>query len=238
MQARCNIQLPSLDAWIMCNISSTMSIYNNKKADNSPFVLHRCSMYSDCSNRTWNAWLLKTWSWVDFCKSSASLPMCSSALLICVAEILPMLHAWMPHKKGCESARPCCSCDVAALMQIPAPQLWLPTRYTDLWVPHLETSFRWLRWGYVMCVTCQGEGRLVCTDKSSLIWFQALCTRYTSEFEAVHYAKRPVEDLIDCRHACCWGVYPVGKYYIALDDTFRIMNLDVKTGPVTELLPF
>jgi len=30
----------------------------------------------------------------------------------------------------------------------------------------------------------------------------------------------------------------IGKYYIALDDTFRIMNLDIKTSPATELLLF
>ena len=30
---------------------------------------------------------------------------------------------------------------------------------------------------------------------------------YTSEFEAVHYAKRLVEDLIDFSHACCWSIY-------------------------------
>ena len=50
---RCNIELPSLDARMMCSISSTMSLYNNQKADNGPSVLLRYSMYSsDRSNRT------------------------------------------------------------------------------------------------------------------------------------------------------------------------------------------
>ena len=51
-------------------------------------------------------------------------------------------------------------------------------------------------------------------DHSSLIDFERFAinslvqnTCYTSEFEAVHYAKRLVEDLNDCRHACCWSVY-------------------------------
>lgn len=54
-----------------------------------------------------------------------------------------------------------------------------------------------------MCGTCRGEGRLVCTDQSSSLDFKRFAvnslvrnTCYTSEFEAVHYAKRLVEDLI------------------------------------------
>ena len=61
-------------------------------------------------------------------------------------------------------------------------------------------------------------------------------THYTSEFEAVHYAKRLVVDLIDCCHACCWSIYRRLIAYIALDDTFAIMNLHIKTGPATDLL--
>ena len=175
-----------LDAWIMCSISSTKSIYNNQKADNSPFVLRRCSMHSsDCSNRTWNGWLLKMWSWVDFCKSSARPPMSSSALLICAASwgwwLNPQQKSfpwYVPKclKKVFESVQPCCSCD-PPLMQIPTPQPGLLTQYTDLWVQHLETPFQWLRWGYIMCGTCQGKGQLVCTGQSSLIWFQVPCNK-------------------------------------------------------------
>ena len=52
----------------------------------------------------------------------------------------------------------------------------------------------------------------------------------------MHYAKRLVEDLNDCRHACCWSVYRRYVAHIALDDAFAIMNLDIKTSPATDLL--
>ena len=50
-------------------------------------------------------------------------------------EILPMLHAWMPHNKVCEIAWPCCSY-ASPLMHVPTPEPWLSTQYTDLWVEH------------------------------------------------------------------------------------------------------
>ena len=63
-----------------------------------------------------------------------------------------------------------------------------------------------------MCGMCRGEGRFFWYRsefdfKRLTINSLVKNTHYTSEFEAVHYAKRLVEDIIDCRHACCWSIY-------------------------------